>query len=97
MKYIPDVIADFSDCSSEEEYRTLAKNSDGTLAKITISDTKSGYKLYKPIELNPEGYKKFTQPKPELSKDARERLFNEYHRRIFSVPQTTTTGNNKRR
>lgn len=59
MKYIPDVIADFSDCSSEEEYRMLAKNSDGTLAKITVSDTKSGYKLYKPIELNPEGYKKF--------------------------------------
>ena len=35
----------------------LAKNSDGTLTKITISDTKSGYKLYKPIELNPEDYK----------------------------------------
>lgn len=59
MKYIPDVIANFSDCSSEEEYRMLAKNIDGTLATITISDPKSGYKLYKPIELNPEDYKKF--------------------------------------
>lgn len=59
MKYIPDVISNFSDCSSEEEYRMLAKKSDGTLATITITDPKSGYKLYKPIELNPEEYKKF--------------------------------------
>ncbi len=59
VKRIPEIIRDFKDCTSDEEYRMLAKKSDGTLATIKIRDPKSGFSLYKPIELNAKEYKQF--------------------------------------
>lgn len=54
---IPAIIQGFSDPTTYEEYRTLAKKKDGTLATIQITDDKTGYKLYKPI--SSEDYKNF--------------------------------------
>lgn len=59
MDYIPTVIENFQDCSSEEEFRMLAKKQDNTLASIQIPHRESGWKLYKPIPLNARDYKSF--------------------------------------
>ena len=49
IKNIPKIISGFQDCSSEEEYRMLAKKSDGTLATIQVEDPGTHYKVFKPI------------------------------------------------
>ena len=54
---IPKIISGFQDCSSDEEYRMLAKKSDGTLATIQIEDPKTHYKVFKPITT--DEYKNF--------------------------------------
>ena len=60
MSYIPYVIENFQDCTSEEEYRMKAKQKDQTLATIQVMHKDSGWKLYKPIPIqNANEYKKF--------------------------------------
>lgn len=54
---IPKIITAFQDCSTDEEYRMLAKKSDGTLASIQIEDPGTKYKVFKPIAS--EEYKNF--------------------------------------
>ena len=54
---IPTIISGFQDCSSDEEYRMLAKKSDGTLATIQIEDPGTHYKVFKPI--TSDEYKNF--------------------------------------
>ena len=51
MSYIPYVIENFQDCTSEEEYRMKAKQKDQTLATIQVMHKESGWKLYKPIPI----------------------------------------------
>ena len=51
MDYIPSIIENFEDCSTEEEFRTKAKKKDKTLATIQIPHKESGWLLYKPIPL----------------------------------------------
>ena len=52
IRNIPNIIRNFNDPSTEEEYRMLAKKQDGTLATIQITDPKTSYKIYKPISAN---------------------------------------------
>lgn len=59
MEYIPLVIENFQDCTSEEEFRMLAKKQDQTLATIQLPHPETGWKLYKPITLNAKDYKAF--------------------------------------
>lgn len=60
MDYIPYVIENFEDCSSEEEFRMKAKKQDQTLATIQIPHKESGWLLYKPIPItNAKDYKHF--------------------------------------
>lgn len=59
LSSILDVIKRFRDCNSAEEFRTLAKRGDGTLATITMMDPSSGFLLYKTIGLGLKDYKKF--------------------------------------
>lgn len=54
---IPKIISGFQDCTSEEEYRMLAKKSDGTLATIQVEDPRTHYKVFKPIA--EDDYKNF--------------------------------------
>lgn len=49
IRDIPKIIENFKDCSSEEEYRMLAKKGDGSLASIQIIDPGTGYKVYRSI------------------------------------------------
>lgn len=49
IRDIPKIIENFNDCSSEEEYRMLAKKGDGSLASIQIIDPGTGYKVYRSI------------------------------------------------
>ena len=49
IRNIPNIIRNFKEPNTEEEYRMLAKKQDGTLATIQITDSKTGYKIYKPI------------------------------------------------
>ena len=68
--------------------RLLQNEMDAVAEIISSSKDQSTHKL--------QDYEKSTTPKPIISKEERERLFNEYHRRIFSPPNPTTS-NNKRR
>jgi len=57
VRDIPKIIEGFNDCTTEEEYRMLAKKSDGTLATIQIIDPGSQFKVYR--EISSEEYKNF--------------------------------------
>ncbi len=59
IKNIPNIISNFTDCSSEEEFRMLAKREDGSLASIQVRDIKTGFQVYAPIQLDAYNYKKF--------------------------------------
>lgn len=57
IRNVPSIIRSFSDPTTEEEYRMLAKKEDGTLATVQIMDKSTGYKLYKSI--SSDEYKNF--------------------------------------
>ena len=57
IRRIPDIIENFKDPTTEEEYNMLAKKSNGTLATIQIVDRSTGYKVYK--TMTTEEYKNF--------------------------------------
>lgn len=57
IRDIPKIIGGFRDCTTEEEYRMMAKKSDGTLATIQVVDPNSKFKVYR--EISTEEYKNF--------------------------------------